>query len=238
MPVVDCRPSSWPVHVPTHSESFSQQFHTHTHAHASFSLFKVLDTFNAIRFGLIDNGYFTILLGGKTNFGWNSYFLGVILSGRGEYWKQLKFSTWFSWGPPKKFETNFSIEFFSISNEGDFVYFVSGFNHYKNWEEELNTGEKKKHVGSHDPQPDFHIRPGCFLCVCVCGEKLSRKVSPPLSTFLFCVTLSPLSFQPFFKKCCTVYNSTRFLNFEFLTGRSLWSSLFHKQFVVTMVTHD
>lgn len=61
---------------------------------------------------------------------------------------------------------------------------------------------KKKHVGSHDPQPDFHIRPGCFLC----GEKLSRKVSPPLLPSL-------PSFQPFLKKC----TYTRFSN-VFLTG--------------------
>lgn len=30
MPVVDCRPSSWPVHVPTHSESLSTVSHTRT----------------------------------------------------------------------------------------------------------------------------------------------------------------------------------------------------------------
>jgi hypothetical protein len=131
--------------------------------------------------------------------------------------------------PPRSFETNFSIEFYSISNEGDFVFSFGGIP-LRNLEERIKHRRKKKHVGSHDPQPDFHIRPGCFLCV----EKLSRKVSPPLHYLL----PSPLSFQPFLKNAAPTTAQDFFKFWVSHTGRSLWSSLFHKQFVVTMVTHD
>lgn len=84
--------------------------------------------------------------------------------------------------------------------------------------------------------PTIRNRISIYVQVVSCAEKNSagRSLSPSLHYLL----PSPLSFQPFLKNAApTTAQDFQILSFSHRSV-PLWSSLFHKQFVVTMVTHD